>query len=150
VSPVDTRKGKKVSMKKLIVLLASVALLAFAIVGCGKPVGGSSTTPATGGGCTDGKIEMASADFVQHTCTIKAGGQITFVDPQTTGNFHILCFGTNEACVPNPDGPAELNDSSGVTFNAGDPPKSFTFSKPGTYTVTCTVHRNMDVTITVQ
>jgi plastocyanin len=93
---------------------------------------------------------MASATFVQQTCTIKAGDQVTFVDPSGTGNYHLLCFGKDQACVSNAAGPAALNTSSGVTFNAGDPPKSFTFATAGTYEVTCTVHSNMNVTITVQ
>lgn len=140
-------------MKKLFLPLASLLLLAFLIAGCGKSVGGTtSTTGGNGGGtaCTNGTIDMASADFVQKTCTIKAGDKITFTDPAGTGNYHVLCFGHNETCAANANGPAELNDPSGVTFNAGDAPKSYTFDKPGSYEVTCTVHPNMDVMITVQ
>ena len=142
------RKGKKFSMKKLILPVAALALLAFVVAGCGKVVGTSTTTG--GSACTGGKIEMASADFVQHTCTIKAGDQITFVDPASTGNYHVLCFGHNQTCVANANGPAALNNSSGITMSAGDPNKSFTFATAGTYEVTCTVHANMNVMITVQ
>jgi plastocyanin len=134
-------------MKKLLIPVASIALLAFALVACGKPTGTGSTQAA---GCTGGKIEMASVDFVQHTCTIKAGDQVTFVDPTGTGSYHILCFGHNQTCAANSSGPAELNASAGVTFSAGDPPKSYTFATAGTYEVTCTVHPSMNVVITVQ
>jgi plastocyanin len=137
-------------MKKLFLPLASLLLLAFVIAGCGKSVGSTSGNQSTTSGCTGGKIEMASVDFVQHTCTIKAGDQITFVDPTSTGGFHILCFGHNQTCAANANGPAELNSSGGVNFTAGDPNKSYTFSTAGTYEVTCTVHPNMNVTITVQ
>lgn len=145
-----TRKGKTFSMKKLILPLTSILVLAFIIAGCGKSVGSTGGTTSAAAGCTAGKIEMSSADFVQHTCTIKAGDQITFVDSASTGNYHVLCFGHNETCAANPNGPAELNASSGITFNAGDANKGFAFTKPGTYEVTCTVHPNMNVTITVQ
>lgn len=135
-------------MKKLIVLpLASLVVLAFVLAGCGKPIGGTQT-PTASSGCTGGKVEMASVNFVQHTCTIKAGDQVTFVDP-STGGYHVLCFGKDQTCTANPNGPAELNASSGVTFSQGDPPKSFTFATAGTYEVTCTVHPNMNVIITV-
>jgi plastocyanin len=147
----DVRKGKKVSMKKLIAAAASLALLAFVIAGCGKPIGtqtGATSVASTG--CTGGKIEMGSVNFVQQTCTIKAGSQVTFVDPASTGGYHVLCLGKDQNCVSNANGPAALNTSGGVVFNQGDPPKSYTFATAGTYTVTCTVHTNMNVTITVQ
>ncbi|GAC1448519.1 MAG: hypothetical protein PVSMB4_05780 [Ktedonobacterales bacterium] len=131
-------------MKKLILPGAMILLLA--LVGCGKIAATSTTTTTSGGG---NEVTMASVDFVQHSISVKAGDTVKFVDPSGTGNLHILCFGQNEQCKSNPDGPAELNASSGVQFNAGDPPKSFTFTKAGTYEVTCTIHQNMNVTITV-
>jgi plastocyanin len=136
-------------MKKLILPVAALALLAFVVTGCGKPIGGSTSTTG-GSACTGGKIEMASVDFVQHTCTIKAGDQVTFVDPSGPGGYHILCLGHNQTCVANANGPAALNNASGIAMSAGDPNKSFTFATAGSYEVTCTVHSVMNVTITVQ
>ena len=131
-------------MKKLIFPLALIALLA--LVGCGK-------TPPTGnnpgGGGNSNEVDMASSTFVQSAITVKAGTAVKFNDPQATGGFHILCLGTNQACKTDANGPSELNVSGGVTFNQGDS-KSYVFQNPGTYTVTCTVHPNMDVKITVQ
>jgi plastocyanin len=135
-------------MKKLLFPIVAVFILGFVLVGCGKVVGGHQPTASTA--CTNGEVEMASVTFVQTTCTIKAGDAVKFVDPSGTGNFHLLCFGRDQQCTPNADGPTELNASGGVSFNAGDAPKSYTFTKPGTYEVTCTVHPNMNVTITVQ
>ena len=136
-------------MKKLLLPVAALMVLGFIVAGCGKPIGTSGTTTSSSG-CTNGRIEMASVSFVQSSCTIKAGGQVTFVDPTGTGGFHILCLGDNQTCAANANGPADLNTSGGVTFNAGDPSKSYTFATAGTYIVTCTVHPNMNVTITVQ
>ena len=130
-------------MKKALAIPGIVALaLAFMLAGCGK-----TTAPtSTGGGNT---VTMGATTFTQTSLTVKAGTAVKFDDPAAGGAYHILCFGTGQKCVANPDGPAELNTSGGVTFNAGDS-KTYTFDKPGTYTVTCTVHPNMDVTITVQ
>jgi plastocyanin len=114
-------KGHEISMKKFIIPAVSVLVLAFVVAGCGKSTAGTSTPGGGGGACT--KIEMAATTFVQSTCTIKA--------------------------VANPNGPAELNTAGGVTFNGGDT-KSYTFATAGTYEVTCTIHPDMNVTITVQ
>jgi plastocyanin len=133
-------------MQKLLYPIVGILIVGFVLAACGKPVGAGSTTAAA---CT-GQVEMATSTFVQSSCTVKAGDAVKFVDPSGTGNLHILCFGQHQQCTPNPDGPAELNVSGGVTFNAGDPPKSFTFTKPGTYHVTCTIHPAMDMVVTVQ
>jgi plastocyanin len=138
-------------MKKFILPLASLLILAFVVVGCGKRIGSrpGSSPPATAS-CSNGTINMAAQTFAQTTCTVKVGDAVTFVDPGSTGGYHVLCFGKDQACVANSKGPAALNTSGGVTFQAGDPPKSYTFATAGTYEVTCTVHTNMNVTITVQ
>ena len=136
-------------MKKILVPAVMIALLA--LVACGKSEGGGPTPTATGGGTGSGGnvVEMSSVTFVQSSISIKAGGSVTFKDPQSTGGYHILCLGDNQTCKSNPQGPADLNNPSGITFNAGDPDKSIVFAHPGTYVVTCTIHPNMDVTINV-
>jgi plastocyanin len=92
---------------------------------------------------------MGSVTFTTTALTVSAGTSVKFDNPTNGGGFHILCLGKDQKCAANPDGPAELNASGGVTFNQGDS-KSYVFAKAGTYTVTCTVHPNMNVTITVQ
>ncbi len=136
------RERNMFAMKKALAIPGIVALaLAFMLAGCGK------TTPTTtGGGNT---VTMGSVNFTQSSLTVKAGTAVKFDDPTAGGAYHILCFGQNQKCVANADGPAELNTSGGVIFNAGDS-KTYTFDKAGTYIVTCTVHPNMDITITVQ
>ena len=137
-------------MKKYVVPAVMIALLA--LVACGKSEGGGPTATATSGsgtGSGGSVVEMASVNFVQHAISIQAGQAVVFKDPQGTGGYHILCLGDNQTCKSNAQGPAELNTSSGVTFNAGDPDKSIVFPNAGTFTVTCTLHPQMDVTITV-
>jgi plastocyanin len=130
-------------MKKLI--LPAILIVLMALAGCGK--GGPVTSPGGGGGANE--VDMASVTFVQSSITVKAGTAIKFNDPTATGALHILCFGHDQICKANAQGPTDLNASAGVTFNPGDS-KSYTFATAGTYEVTCTVHPNMDVTITVQ
>jgi plastocyanin len=142
----SARERAMSGMKKLLFPGAVALLLALVLVACGKPAGSQGTTTPTG---CNGKVEMATATFVQSSCTVKAGDPVQFVDPTGTGNLHILCLGDHQQCKANADGPAELNVSGGVQFNAGDT-KSFTFAKAGTYIVTCTIHPGMDITITVQ
>ena len=138
-------------MRKLVLPVIAVAALAMLFVGCGKSPGVGQATPtaSSGGGGTAGAVSMGPTTFVQTSVTAQVGKPVQFADPQGTGGFHILCLGHNQTCKSNPDGPAELNTPAGVTFNQGDT-KSFTFTKAGTYEVTCTVHPNMNVTITVQ
>lgn len=131
-------------MKKALIPAVSVLILGLVLIGCGKVPGTAQKTPS---GCS-GTVQMASSSFAQTTCTVTAGTSVSFVDPQGTGNLHILCLGAHQQCISNPDGPAALNVSGGVTFNPGDS-HSYLFTKPGTYSVTCTIHPQMDVTITV-
>lgn len=125
-----------------------VLILAFVVAGCGKPVGGSSgnTGPAD-------TIGMDSQNFTlggspQTSLTVKAGTPVHFDDSISGGGYHIICVGKQPSCDPSGDGPAELY-GKGVQFNNGDK-KDFTFTKPGTYTIICTVHSNMTLTLTVQ
>jgi plastocyanin len=129
-------------MKKALAIPGIVALaLAFMLAGCGKTTPSTTAAPNT--------VTMASVTFATTSLTVKAGDSVKFDDPTGSGSYHVLCFGKNEKCAANADGPAELNASGGVVFNQGDT-KSYTFAKAGTYEITCTVHPNMDVTITVQ
>lgn len=137
-------------MKKFVLPAVMIALLA--LVACGKSEGGGPTaTTSTGSGGGGGNVvEMAGANFVQQSVSVHAGQAVIFRDPQATGAYHILCLGLDQSCKSNPQGPSELNTSSGITFNAGDPDKSIIFPNTGTFTVTCTIHPSMLLTVTVQ
>lgn len=113
-------------------------LVALTLVGCG----GSSP-----GGASK-ELDMGAADFTQSSVTLSAGQALHLVDPQDTGGTHMLCIGQNGSCDASPTGPSELH-GPGMTFNPGTT-KDITFSAAGTYHITCTIHPNMNVTITVQ
>ena len=136
------RERNVTDMKRLLAIPGMTALiLVFVLAGCGKTQVSRNTPGNT--------VEMAAVSFVQSSITVKAGDTVKFVDPSSTGAYHVLCYGHNQACVSNANGPAELNASGGIVFNGGDT-KGYVFATAGTYEVTCTVHPSMNVTITVQ
>jgi plastocyanin len=125
-------------MKKFApILLALLIVVALGAAGCGKDGGGSSS------GTT---ITMSSDNFSTATASAKAGDTVQFVDPATAAE-HILCFGEGGTCAANADGPSDLNSGS-WTFQPGDT-KSVTFAKAGTYHITCTIHPQMNMVLTV-
>jgi plastocyanin len=126
-------------MRRRISAIAVIGfLVALTLVGCG----GSST-----GGASN-ELDMGSSDFTQTSVTLSAGQALHMVDSQDSGGTHMLCIGQNGICDANPTGPSELH-GPGMTFNPGTT-KDITFSTAGTYHITCTIHPNMNVTITVQ
>lgn len=132
-------------MKKLAVLVLPLLLFgAIAAAGCGKTPGGANTGPS---GPVD-QVEMDAVNFVQTSITIKAGVPFKFVDPSDTGGLHVICAGDNGKCIADANAPKELADP-GFQINPGET-KTVTFDKAGTYHIACTVHPDMNLTITVQ
>ena len=101
------------------------------------------------GGAAPNEVDMGVAAFQQSAVSIKAGQSVRFVDPANGGGTHLLCVGKGTECIPQQGAPAELNTKDGLTFNPGDSAKDIVFANPGTYVVVCTIHPNMEVTITV-
>lgn len=131
-------------MKKLAILMLPLLLLgAIVAAGCGKTPGGNTSAPS---GPVD-HVDLTQTDFAQTAITVKAGTPFKFINPSDTGGLHIICVGHNGKCIANPDAPKELADP-GFTTNPGDT-TTVTFDKPGTYDIACTVHPNMNMTITV-
>ncbi|PWT77455.1 MAG: hypothetical protein C5B60_02715 [Chloroflexi bacterium] len=131
----------KKSVLAIPVVLLVVALLLF---GCGKVPGvhnNNSGVPST-------TVQMGPTNFVQATRTIHAGQTLLFDDTSGGGGLHIICLGNDMACDTSAQGPSDLK-SPGFTINPGAT-KSVTFPTAGTYKITCTVHSNMNLTVTVQ
>ena len=122
-------------------LLLVIALFLF---GCGKVPGVHTTTgpsvPAT-------TVQMATTTFVQATRSIKAGQTLTFSDTVGGGGLHIICLGKDLICDKTATGPAALMDP-GFTIQPGAT-KAVVFPTAGTYQITCSVHPNMNLVVTV-
>ncbi|HKB48337.1 MAG TPA: plastocyanin/azurin family copper-binding protein [Ktedonobacterales bacterium] len=130
-------------MKRLAFAFIPVLFMLALIVGaCGKPTGGVNSTPP-------GTIGMDATNFVVHAVTVKVGDTVHFVDPAGSGGTHVICLGKDQSCNASATGPTALK-GPGFTINAGDPSKDIVFDTAGTYDITCTVHPNMNVTVTVQ
>jgi plastocyanin len=130
-------------MKRLaFAFIPALFMLALIVGACGKQVGGGSSTPP-------GTIGMDATNFVVHAVTVKVGDTVHFVDPAGSGGTHVICLGKDQSCIASATGPTALK-GPGFTINAGDPSKDIVFDTAGTYDITCTVHPNMNVTVTVQ
>jgi plastocyanin len=133
-------------MKKAVVLVVPLLLiLVLAITGCGKSPG------STGGGgdeYTSPDVTMGQQDFNHHKLTIAAGTTVKFSTEQS-GSTHILCIGENGSCQSGAQGPSELTAANGMEVDPGQS-KEVKFDTAGTYKVACTIHPNMNLTITVQ
>jgi plastocyanin len=105
-------------------------------------------------GCSRVKIiphdeaHMGATTFIQTTASVKAGQPVKFI-VDAGGATHILVVGTNGLWVANNNAPATLNSAAGLVITPGQE-KDIVFSQPGTYTVTCTIHQAMLLTVTVQ
>lgn len=123
------------------ILALLLLTLALAVAGCGGASGGSS------GGASN-EVDLGAASFEQTSVTLNSGQALHLVDPQASGGTHNLCIGQNGTCDSGASGPSVLV-GTGMMINAGDT-KDITFSAAGTYHVTCTIHPNMNLTVTVK
>ena len=133
-------------MKKAGVLLLPLLLvLALGVAACGKSAG-NGNNPGTS--TPSNQVTMDATDFVNNAVTIKAGQSVHFDDPGDSGGTHIICSGLNGQCDNSSSAPKDLQ-GSGFTINAGQT-KDVTFPTAGTYKITCSIHPDMNLTVTVQ
>lgn len=131
-------------MKKLpAIVLPSAMLLLLSFSACGKTPGAtqtSSSTPAN-------EVQMGTDNFVQTSLTVAAGTSVIFKD-ESSGAPHIICVGKNGQCQSNANAPKAIQNP-GFNINPGST-KNVTFTKAGTYDITCTIHPQMNLTLTVK
>lgn len=132
-------------MKKSVLAIPVVLLMvALVLFGCGKIPGIHNNT---GPSVPDTTVQMGTTTFVQTTRTIKAGQSLLFDDSVGGGGLHIICLGNNMACDNSAQGPAALMHG-GFNIQPGKT-MSVTFPSAGVYKITCIVHPNMNLTVTV-
>src|SRR5580692_386503 len=131
------RRGCSTVKRLRLALIPAFLILAIFAVGCGKPAATTSAPSNT--------VGLTADNFATSSITIKAGTALTFDD--SSGGYHIICLGKDQACDQTAQGPSDLM-GQGFTINAPQK-KDVTFPTAGTFDVTCTVHPNMNLTVTV-
>jgi plastocyanin len=117
-------------------LATSLAALALALAACGGTT--ESTAPADddgGGGDTGLTVSMAGNAFSPGSLTVAAGDTVTFTNTAT----HTVTEGTDGVPVDDPI----VDESGGADIEV-------VFDEPGTYSITCTIHPEMNMTVTVE
>jgi plastocyanin len=119
-------------------LIALALGLAF-FSACGGSTGGN------GGGNAAATIHLGFGKFIDTSASISAGQAVAFDDSQ--GGPHNLVVGTHGSPQTEAGAPSQLT-GNGIMFSGGEV-TDVTFSTPGTYMITCTIHPSMAATITV-
>lgn len=131
----------RITKKTVAALFPLLLTLMLALGACGSSSGASgANTPAN-------EVDMGATTFVQTSVTISSGQSVHFVDQQS-GTTHILCAGSDGHCDASTTAPPNLA-SPGFTIQPGQS-QDVRFDTPGTYTITCTIHPNMKVSVNVR
>lgn len=111
---------------------------------------GSSTDIVNGVDCSANSqtFTLGEADFGAYCYTVAASQPVTFVDPTSTGATHFICAGVQGACQAAAHVPADLA-APGFKITGGQQ-HQVTFTTPGVYHLTCTVHPMMNVQVVVK
>ena len=137
----------------VILALGSVLLVACARPGSSEANGGGSTPTSTSGGggsggCAGTTVHMSASNFVQSCANISKGSKITLVDDVQV--LHIIANGMwdssgNQVTTKEPGAPTVSSvNISGGQADIGP------FTTAGTFHIYCSVHVNMNLTVTVK
>lgn len=116
-----------------LVLAASVVV---ALAACSNNAGTASQSGAAASGTV---VKLSGFAFVPTSLTVSVGTKVTFENQDSTD--HTVTNGK--------DGTPDANAAFSQTVHPGST-FDFTFTKAGTYNVTCMIHHSMNMTITVQ
>ena len=138
----------------LTTVLAVLAIGSILLAACARPgstIASSSNTPSGGnssGGGGGTTVHMGLTNFLVPSTTIPKGSMLTLIDDAAVP--HIIQNGSWDASgTPKPAkeaGAPTVNQS----FSGNDTHTIGPFSTAGTYHIYCTIHTNMNLTITVQ
>lgn len=129
-------------MKKLLPLLFVCVFLSVFFVACGDPM--ATASPSNG----PNQVHMNDANFEQATITIHKGDTITLVDDVST--VHYIFNGEWDS-----NGNQKQLKESGapqvqLQFQGNDSQQVGPFNTAGTFHLYCSIHPNMNLTVTVQ
>lgn len=139
----------------LTLMFAVLAISSILLAACARP-GTTSSTASKGGSSNEGNngggntVHMGPATFVQSSITISKGSKLTLVDDVAVP--HIITNGMYDASgAPKPAKEPGAPTVNNVQFNtSGDSKDIGPFTTAGTYHLYCTIHVNMNLTITVK
>lgn len=127
-------------MKKNIAIgLALFTLLTLVISACAiRDTAGSASGPT---------VHMGGASFIQSSITIKKGDTLTLVDDAAVP--HVITNGTWD------NGKMKTEKEAGaptvsLNYTGNDTLSTPAFTTAGTFKLLCTIHGNMNLTVTVQ
>lgn len=116
--------------------LVLLAFLALGAAGCSR----TKVVPQN-------EAHMGSASFLTALVSVKAGQPVKFINNPNTAT-HILVIGSNGTWVADPNAPSQLNSQSGMMIPTATE-MDVIFPNAGTYTITCTIHPQMLLTVKV-
>jgi plastocyanin len=138
----------------LTTVLAVLAIGSILLAACARPgstIASSSNTPSGGnssGGGGGTTVHMGLTNFLVPSTTIPKGSMLTLIDDAAVP--HIIQNGSWDASgAPKPAkeaGAPTVNQS----FSGNDTHTIGPFSTAGTFHIFCTIHTNMNLTITVK
>ena len=151
-------------MHVVTVILVLLALTSVLLAACARPgtasnssgsSGGSSAGNVGGGGGGNGgggnpTVQMIASNFAVSTITISKGQKLTLVDTVTVP--HIIQNGSwvNGSAQPSKENGAPNVSANFSGANANDSQDIGPFDTAGTFKLYCTIHVNMNLTVTVK
>lgn len=142
------------SKKRLGFLMAVLAILAIGstlLVACtrpGTPVSSTNKTPGSGKSGGGATVHLGQTNFLVSSISISKGSKLTLIDDVSVP--HIIKNGSwvngAQQATKEPGAP-----TVNLTFNnSGESHDIGPFTTAGTYHIYCTIHLNMNLTITVK
>lgn len=116
-----------------------VAILMLVACSVDDETGASAQADVSGPAGAAAEVQIGDASFSADEITISAGETVTWTNGDDVG--HTMTHGEDGVAV------------TGALFDEPinvDQTVSFTFTEPGTYAVTCTIHPSMQMTVVVE
>jgi plastocyanin len=136
-------------MRTSVTVLAAAALLTAGLAGCSSSSADSSSGTQTAGGAKGTRIALSQLMFMPAATTIKVGTTLTWTNNEsishtvTSGQATGVDKSTTLRSGEKPDGLFDKQlPKKGDSF-------SYTFTKVGTFSYYCDIHKGMNATVVV-
>jgi len=135
-------------MKKFVLSLVVLSLLAAFLTACGGSTGSSSSSSSGSSSSGMPTVHMNGNNFAQSSITISKGQSLMLVDDASA--VHIIANGSwsNGSAQPKQESGAPVVNN--LQFNGNDSHTIGPFNTAGTYHLYCSVHPGMNLTVIVQ